>query len=490
MKNRLRTLAAGAFFLVAALPLAGCETNPATGRSIFTLGSSIEDDRHIGAQSHPEIVKEFDGVYDDPKVTGYVALVASRIAAASELPNIEWRYTVLNSGDLNAFAAPGGYIYVTRGLMALAGNEAELAGVLAHETGHVTARHSAERQGKATLAQIVGLGASVLAGGDVGNLVSQGGMAYVQHYSQTQEFEADSLGVRYLGRTGYDVSAMASFLVKMREHSRLQNKLLGRPENAVDEGSFLASHPRTIDRVEEATEAAEKATGNGTTLNQEAYLQTIDGLLFGDDEDQGFIRGRHFIHPKLRFRFEAPEGFRMINGPSAVSGIGPGKARFKFDMSPQGYAGSAVDYLRRVWAPNAQLAGLERIEVNGMEGATARVQVRINNEPGEGRLVAIKGAGDRFYRFMFASEPRDAERLAEGFRRLTYSVRALSPQEAAAVRPWRIRLHRVRPGDTVDSLAATMAVSEFKDDWFRVLNGLQPGAQLRPGQLVKVVREG
>ena len=489
MKSALRAILIGAVAATAVPALTGCETNPATGRQIVTLGSTIADDQRIGFKEHPSIIKAFDGVYDDPKVTAYVALVASKLAAASEFPSIAWRFTVLNSKELNAFALPGGYVYVTRGLVALAGNEAELAGVLAHEIGHVTARHSAERQGDATLAGVGAVIAGVLLGDAAGQLASTVGSGYIQHYSQSQEFEADTLGVRYLARTGYQVRAMADFLAKMRAHSQLENKMLGRPENTVDEGDFFASHPRTIDRVERAAQQAAGATSNGTALNRETYLKHIDGLLFGDDADQGFIRGRQFIHPKLGFRFEAPDGFRMINTSSAVIGMGPGNARFKFDMSPQPYAGSAIDYLRGVWGAKAQLGGIERLDVNGMEGATARVAVRIDGQPGEGRLVAIKADGNRFYRFMIASRPGDAARLSEGFRRLTYSVRRLSAHEAAKTRPWRIRVHQVRAGDTVASLSARMAVDEFKEDWFRVLNGLQPGQQVQPGQTVKLVGE-
>lgn len=480
---------AGILVALATVPLAGCETNPATGRQIFTMGSTIEDDQKIGAQEHPKILKEFDGVYDDPKVNAYVALVASKLAAASELPNIPWRITVLNSNELNAFALPGGYVYITRGLLALAGNEAELAGVLAHEIGHVTARHSAERQGDATFAGLGAVLAGVLLGDAAGNLVNTVGSGYIQHYSQSQEFEADSLGVRYLGRTGYDVRAMASFLTKMRDHSRLENRIAGRPENAVDQNNFFASHPRTLDRVEQATEQAARTNGNGTTLNREAYLETIDGLLFGDDASQGFVRGRQFIHPKLGFRFEAPDGFRLMNTSSAVLAMGPNNAMVKFDIGTQAFGGTAADYIQRAWAPKAQLSALQRIEVNGMDGATATAPMKTSAGTADGRLIAIKESDNRFYRFMIATPHDQTQRLSEALRAMTYSLRRLSPQEAAAIRPWRIQMHKVGPGDTVASLAASMAVSEFKEEWFRVLNGMNGETRLQPGQLVKVVRE-
>ncbi len=489
MTAKLRTLVAGVLLIATALPLGGCETNPATGRQIITLGSTIEDDRRVGAQEHPKIVEEFGGVYDDPTVTSYVALVASKLAAASEFPNIEWRFTVLNSNELNAFALPGGYVYITRGLLALCANEAELAGVLAHEIGHVNARHSAERQGDAALAGLGAVVAGVLLGDAAGSLANTVGSGYIQHYSQSQEFEADTLGVRYLSRTGYQVGAMADFLRKMREHSRLENKVLGRPENSVDQNNFFASHPRTIDRVEQATAEAARIAGSGTVLNREAYLQHIDGLVFGDDASQGFVRGRQFVHPRLGFRFEAPEGFRLINNPSSVLAIGPNNAMIKFDMSTKPYAGSAADFMQSVWVPKAPLGNLQRIDVNGMDGATATVPMRTSAGNADGRLIAIKESNSRFYRFMIATPSDQTQRLSEGMRRMTYSLRRLSPQEAAQIRPWHIQIHQVRPGDSVASLSAGMAVGELKEDWFRVLNGLRDGAQLSPGQLVKVVRE-
>lgn len=490
MKKSLRSLLVAAAICAAALPLAGCETNTATGRSIFTMGG-IEDDQQIGAENHPKIIQEYGGVYDDPELTAYVALVASRMAAASELPNIPWRFTVLNSDELNAFALPGGYVYITRGLLALCENEAELAGVLGHEIGHVTARHSAERQGRATLVGLAGLAAAVLGGGQAADAATRIGMAnFVQHYSQEQEFEADTLGSRYLLRTGYQVRAMADFLSKMRDYSILQNKIAGRPTNTVDQADFLASHPRTIDRVEQATEEAAKLTGSsGDALNRDAYLRAISGMTFGDDASQGFVRGQSFIHPQLMFRFDAPEGFRLINRPDAVLAAGPNGAMASFNMDTRRQAGNAADYLRRAWGQQAQLQNLERIAVNGMDGATATARGRNNAGPVDVRFIAVKQSDDRIYRFMFATPTAATQQLAEPLRRMTYSLRPLSAQEAAAIKPWRIRLHRVAPGDSIASLSARMAMPDHKEDWFRTLNGLKPGERPPTGETVKIVAQ-
>jgi predicted Zn-dependent protease len=487
MNERIRILLLAMSVSAGAVALTGCETNTATGRQIFTMGSSIEDDQKIGAQEHPKIIQQFGGVYDDPNVTAYVAIIGARMAAASELPHIPWRFTVLNSEELNAFALPGGYVYITRGLLALAANEAEVAGVLGHEVGHVTARHTAERQGDATLAGLGAAVAGLLLGDAGGQLANTVGSGYIQHYSQSQEFEADTLGARYLGRTGYQVGAMADFLSKMRDYSALQNTIAGRPANAVDKADFFASHPRTLDRVQKATAEAAHQSGSGTALNREAYLQTIQGITFGDDPAQGVVRGRTFIHPKLMFRFEAPEGFRLINQPDAVLATGPNGAMVKFDMDTR-QSGTPADFLRRTYGQRASLQNLERIDVNGMEGATATARGRTSAGDADIRFIAVK-QDDRIYQFTFATPSSVTARLAEPLQRMTYSLRTISAAEAAAVKPWRIQVQRVASGDSVASLSDRMAMPDHKEDWFRTLNGLKPGDQVQAGQMVKIVAE-
>lgn len=489
MMDRLRPLAFSLVLGAVAISLGGCETNTATGRQIFTMGSTIEDDQKLGAQEHPKIIREFGGVYDDPNVTAYVAIVGARMAAASEQPRIAWHFTVLNSEELNAFALPGGYVYVTRGLLALAGNEAELAGVLAHEVGHVTARHSAERQGDAALAGLGAAVAGIVLGDAGGQLANQLGSGAIQHYSQSQESEADTLGVRYLSRTGYQIRAMADFLTKMRDYSRLQNRIAGRPENAVDQADFFASHPRTVDRVEQATAEAARLGGSGTTLNRDGYLQVIQGLTFGDDASQGLIRGGRFVHPKLLFQFEAPDGFRLVNRPDSVMGLGPSGAMIKFDMEARRLGGTAADYLRDVWGRQAGLQNIERIQINGMDAATATARGRTSSGVVDVRFIVAKQGDDRIYRFLFATPTNVTAQLSEPLRRLTYSLRPISAQEAAQIKPWSIQIHRVSAGETVGTLANRMAMTDHKEDWFRTLNGLEPGEQVQPGQTVKLVSE-
>ena len=224
---------------------------------------------------------------------------------------------------MNAFAIPGGYVYVTRGLLALANNEAEVSGVLAHEIGHIAARHSAERYSKGVLLSIPAVLLGVVTGSqEVANLAGSAGAVYLQSYSREQEYQADLLGVRYLSRTNYDPYGMASFLGQLEADDKLDSKLSGNPEMA-DQSNIMASHPRTADRIQRAIQEAGGTQVSNPIVERDLYLRKIDGLLYGDQPEEGYIRGRRFAHPTLRFEFEVPAGLltcatpRRLSSPSA-----------------------------------------------------------------------------------------------------------------------------------------------------------------------------
>jgi predicted Zn-dependent protease len=307
------------------LPLiAGCSVNPATGRQSFTGCLSESDERQIGAENHPQVLAEFGGEYDNPAVKTYVNDIGQRLARLSDRPNVNYTFTVLNTPDINAFAVPGGYIYVTRGLMALGQNEAELAGVISHEIGHIAAKHTNERYCRAMVAQLGVFGLGAATGSQaIAQAANTGAAIYLQGYSRDQEFEADLLGVRYLGRGSYDPNAMSTFLSSMLENSRLEATLAGSP-NAADQFSIFQTHPRTADRVQRAIE---QASGTQVAANpivgRDVYLDHINNILYGDDPKEGLINGRRFSHPALRFEFTVPEGFRLYNSASAVVARGP-----------------------------------------------------------------------------------------------------------------------------------------------------------------------
>jgi len=480
-----------AVLAMAGLALAGCEVNPATGRTAFTGLMSPAEEARVGAEQHPQVIKEFGGVYPDQALDAYVAGIGHRLSQVSEQPNLHWTVTVLNNDLVNAFSLPGGYVYVTRGLMALAENEAELAGVMAHEIGHVTARHVAERYTQAQLANVGLFGLGILTGSQ--GVVGAGGAAAgaaLQSFSRDQEFEADSLGVRYLIRAGYDPNAMASFLRKLEAESALDARIAGRP-GTPDETDIMSTHPRTSDRVQRAIEAAggrPPGTPDARVGGHE-YLKRIDGLYVDGDPQNGIIKNRRFIQPALRFAFEVPPGFRLVNGEDQVLARGPNGALILLTLDQRGGTVDAATYLQRVWAPKAGLQTVERINVNGIDGATGAVRLQTSQGPLDVRLVALRSGGGTFYRLLFLSRAADTARLSEGLRRTTYSFMRLSAAEAAAARPYRIRIVTVRPGDTVESLAARLPYDDFKPERFRTLNGMAAGEGVRPGQLVKLVAD-
>lgn len=466
-----------------ALALAGCQVAPGTGQQSFNIIPAGQE-AEMGAEAHPDVLAQFGGAYDDPAVQAYVAGLGQRLARASETPGAEFRFTVLDSDIVNAMALPGGYVYVTRGLIALVGSEAELAGVLAHEIGHVTARHSSQRVSRQVVGDLVaGVLGAVIGVPGVGELAQLGAGAYLQSYSRDQEGEADAIGIRYLAQAGYDPRAMAGFLDKLREQARLEAVVAGRSPDEVDAFNFMASHPRTIERVEAA--AAAVGAGAGGITGRDAVLARIDGLRWGGDPAEGVVRDRVFLHPGLAFRFQVPPGFQISNGKDMVTASHPDGAAIQFDTDRGG--GDLLAYLGQTWASRLRLTDAESFTVAGLPAATARTRAETPDGIADLRLVAIDGGDGTIFRFLFATRPGD-DRFTAALRETALSFRRLSAEERAAIRPLRLAVVATGPGDTMDSLAARMAVPDHKVERFRVLNGLKPGAPL-PAK-VKLVVEG
>ena len=486
-----RTAAAAALALGFA---AACSptTNPATGRTEYTTISQAQESK-LGAQEHPKILKEFGGAYTEGGIDRYVDAIGQRLASHSELAGQRFTFTVLDDPVVNAFALPGGYVYVTRGLLALAQDEAQLAGVLGHEIGHVTGRHAAQRSTRSTLAGLgslaATLGAAALgAGGEavrsIGQLSQVAAKGTVASFSRSQELEADRLGVRYLGRSGYDPFAQSEFLDLMRAQASLAARLKGSTKDP-NQVSFFSTHPATGERVGEAVRAAQASgipVNSGAPRNRDAFLRAIDGMTYGDSARQGFVRGQNFYHVPLNFAIAAPPGYDIVNSSDAVilklrnaDNVG---AKF---TGAKRETGDMLAYVRR--AAGVRDGG-QRLSINGMPAAT----VTKSGQGGAfGRLVAID-AGDAIYRFLFVAPGGQAQRYDADFHAIANSFRRLNAADRASLRPYRIRIHRVGPGDTVESLAARTPFQNAQVDRFRVLNGLKPGQRLQPGQLVKLVQ--
>jgi len=479
-----------------------CAQNQASGRSQFTAFVSPAEEMRIGREEHPKVLELYGGEYNNPRVKAYVQRIGEGLAKRSELAGSTFTFTVLNSDISNAFALPGGYVYISRGLLTLMGSEAELASVLGHEIGHVTARHTAERLSRGQAANIftniLGLGVAVLTGSsEAGSVASQatgaGAGMWLAGFSREQEFEADKLGVRYMASEGYDPAEAAEMLAKLGAETRLTAKMLGRDPESADSFSIMQTHPRTADRVVAATEAA-RAQGMIVAANPRQgvaeYYEAIDGLSVMGDAASGFVRGTSFVHPALRIRFDAPKGFRIENGTDAVTARGPSGASLRVDAVRTRAATNPRDFLTGVWARGQNLRNVETITVNGMAAATAPTTLRMQSGTVAARLVVIQHPDGSFYRMLMAAPNEVAGRFTEDFQRTTYSFRTLSEAEARDAHPLRVRLATVRPGDTQETLARRMATNDgFELERFQLINGLTPGEALTPGARVKIIAD-
>ena len=450
-----------------------------------------QQDRQQGAQANPELIAEFGGAMSGPQAD-YVASVGKNIAVQSGLGNARSDFTVnlLNSSVNNAFAIPGGYVYVTRQLVGLMNNEAELAGVLGHEVGHVAARHSAKRQSAATRNSILGVLGSVLGGAILGNSqigqyvqqgLLQGSQLLTLKYSRTQETEADALGVQYLRRAGYDPRAMASVLQSLANQDALDAQLMGRTNQTP---AWASTHPDPASRVRAAAVAAGNATG---LTNRDTFLTRISGLTYGDDPHHGVVEGRTFTHPDFGLAFQVPEGFALTNSTRAVSITGQsGKGQF----TSAAYNGDLDSYVRAAFGGlteqgQAQItpSDIQHITRNGIPAAVGTA--RVNSGDGQVDVVvyAYEFARDRAFHFVTISQAGSSGAFGPMFA----SLRRISPSEASAVRPRRLQVVTVRPRDTVQSIAARMAYRDAPLQRFLVLNGISSGSRLTVGQKVKIV---
>ncbi len=473
--------------------LSGCTTatSPATGRS-FATNVSPQQEAKMGSEEHPKILAEFGGAYGEkPDLTTYVSSIGQFVSATAERKDVNYTFAVLNTPDVNAFAVPGGYIYITRGLLTLAGNEAEVAGVLGHEIGHINARHTAERMGQQQQAQWEVLGATLLGailGGNsganmLGGAVQQHAQVQLAGYSQQQEFEADSLGVRYLKRATYDPQAMAEFLGSLRAESQLEAKLAGKDPSIVDANNMMATHPRTVDRVEKAIAEAGPTAPNAM-LEPEIYLKKIDGMMFGDDPKDGVIEGRKFIHPSLHFSFVAPPGFHLTNSPDQVLATGPKDAAMALEVADPQPKGDLADYIASgQLVKDITFQNIQPLQINGMPAATGTV----SGGKKDARVVLVRHPSGTTFEFLFLTAPGVTAKYDPAFLQTAQSFQQIAASDGSKYRPQRIHIVKVKSGDSVASLSSRMVMNEGKEDWFRVLNELKPGEEPQVGRLVKIV---
>ncbi len=442
------------------------------------------DEETLGAREHPKILAQFGGAYRDQALQSYVDRIGRKLAAQTGRAG-PWTFTVLDSDVVNAFALPGGYVYITRGLIALAKDEAEVASVLGHEIGHVVAQHSRERQTQQTIAGLLAAGAGILLGSpELAQVVGLGGNAVLARYSRGQESEADRLGIDYLEGAGYDPFAMATFLETMRRESQLQGLRAGKGGGGDGGFDFFATHPRTESRVQEAAAIARQRPPGGARP-QAPYLAAVDGMVFGDSPENGFVRGRSFVHPVLGIAFDAPPGYSLLNGSEAVIAKGPDGGAILFEEAGAEGGRDPAAHLARLGAQGVRLQGVQPLTVNGLPAATAVTQGETDGGAVDVRLVVI--GADRLYRFTFLAPRGALARFDPAFQQTAASFRRLGPQEAARIQPRRLRVVTARPGDGVESFVRRMPPEAYAEELFRIINDLPPGTPIEAGRKVKIV---
>lgn len=481
-----RQILCGTFALGCAQAVSSCTSAPGTGRSFIGFGD-LQDDVQTGKKALPAVVESFGGEYDHPRLQRYVENVGFRLAQESEAPHLPFSFTILNSPIVNAFALPGGPVLITRGTLALCDSEAELAAVLGHEIGHVTARHTAERQGKGVLAQIgIGILAAATGSSELGQLAGMGAGLVLRSYSRSQEIEADALGARYLERTGYDIAAMASFLDSMHDNSVVTARMRGLSEDDVDHFSMMATHPRTSDRVA-AAKAFVQSTSQGRVRRQE-YLTQVSGMLFGDDPSQGYVRGRHFYHPGMRFTFSVPTGFSLMNSPSRVEARDAHGDAMMFDIRPTTVR-SPRWHMQNEWLKGWDLGGLKEMNINGHAGAVAMAFRDFEGSYCELHVAAIRLPNGAMARIMYVIQREQIVQLADAVDAAINTFRMLTDEEVSSLRPLKLLVVEAQPGDSAHTLASGMPFGRFNEEWFRVLNGLDDGWEPAPGTPVKLAVE-
>ena len=451
-------------------------------------------ERRQGAEANPALIAEYGGAYSGPQA-GYVARVGQRVAVQTGLGANPSAYTVtlLNSPVNNAFAIPGGYVYVTRELMALMNDEAELAAVLGHEIGHVAARHSAQRQSIAQRNSILGALGQVLVGAVAGNSglgqvlsrgIGTGSQLATLRFSRTQETSADDLAIQYLTRAGYDPGALSTMLASLAAQNRLDQ---GGGRDARSMPAWASTHPEPEARVRRAAAQAAATRATGGLRNRDAFLAAIDGMMYGEDPQQGVIEGRTFLHPSLRIAFTIPQGFTMQNGTSAVSISGPNaQAQFStaaYNGNLGSYVGSVLGSLSGNGARVPQ-ADVRETSINGIPAAYTQIRASSGSTPVDVSVFAYAPTASQAYHFVTLTPAGQGlgamSSMVQSFRRMTSA-------EAAAIKPRYVRIVTARAGDTPASLAQRMAYRDNQLQRFLVLNGLTADARLSAGQKVKIV---
>lgn len=451
--------------------------NPVSIESVRARDSQAK----FGAKQHPKILARYGGAYENESLELVLALIVGRLVEQSKNKDRAFDITILNSPTVNAFALPGGYLYVTRGLLALANDGAEVAAVLAHEMAHVSSNHGLDRSRKARAVDIANRVASDVVSNPVVSRVARASTEQrLAAFSKAQELQADAVGIKMLGEAGFDPYAASRMLIAMTRHSawRTASKL-------GNEDEMSNSHPSTPQRVELARRHARAfgPQGSGDRM-QDRYLRGLNGILFGDAEKEGFIRGRTYLHKKLGFRFAVPDGFELANRARAVLASGPGETAIRFDaVSKKDNGATPQAYVRSGWVNGLDESSVVPVSVNGLPAAQA--VARSGDWQFRVTVVELKG---RYYRFIVAA-PRSTTGLDQISTQVSGSFRQLKASELSKLKPLKMKVVKLRRASSVQKMTEEMVGVARPKQLFLTLNGMARERGLRSGELVKIVTD-
>jgi predicted Zn-dependent protease len=488
--SRLKQLAAA---LCCAALLAACASNPATG-SRDVVVSSKKGEVESARRAYDQIVRYY-GIYEDQAVQEYVNAVGQRVARHSDMPDLEWHFTVIDDGSVNAFTTGGGYVYVHRGLLAYLNSEAELAAVLGHELSHVTARHPARAQTRSVFANVLAMGAAIMTGsGAVADMASIGAAAWTQGYGREAEAEADAIGMKYLVRAGYDPRAMARVFetFKAQESFEVASARAEGREPRVYHGVF-SSHPAPDDRAVAAARAAAQVAAEpagGFVENRNVFMQAIDGLAFGTSRAQGVVRDNRFYHAQMGITMAFPRGWIIENQRDRI---------LAYTKSQESIMQIAVDARPDNKSPRefmierlkgASLAGGQPLTINGMEGyaVLARNGSPLDGGAGPVRYIVLYRGRSAFIFAGASRSARDGRPEADGlFRSVAETMRDLKAAEFALAEPYRLKIVRATDRTRLADYALNIPAEKYHTEELELINGVYPAKKLPVGEFIKVV---
>ncbi len=432
----------------------------------------------IGAKGHPKVLSANGGAYESQKLDELLAVIVGRLVTHTNEPDRAYDITVLDSASVNAFALPGGYLYVTRGLLALATDASEVAAVLAHEMAHVSSNHGVLRSRQAKAVDIADrVTSEVVTNPIVAKVAKASTEKRLATFSKKQELQADAVGIKLLGEAGYDPFAAARFLEAMEQYAAWGSA------SSNGAGDMSSSHPSTPRRIELARRHARLFGPEGTgERNEIRYLDGIDGLIFGDRGGDGVIRGKTFSHARLGVTFSVPDQYDLINRDEAVLASGPNETAIRFDAEKKGLGLSTpAKYLKSGWVNGLIASSVKSLRINGLAAASAEAIA----DDWKFSVTVIEFQR-RYYRFIMAA-PKSTPDIVPISAAVSGSFRKMTAADKAALKPLRLKIVEVRPGDTVASLSQQMRGVSREAGLFKSLNGLANGKHPVAGSRVKLV---